>query len=123
MSIYDKTLNEFLDAAASKSPTPGGGSVSAVVAANAAAMVCMVANLTLGKKGYEKYQSDAEEIAGEANKIIENLKSLTEKDMAVYQAFRDAWQLPSIADEEKEYKKDAMEKALFQATLVPLDIS
>jgi len=53
MSIYEMTMNAYLDAAASRSPTPGGGSVSAVVGANAAAMVRMVANLTLGKKGDE----------------------------------------------------------------------
>lgn len=122
MGIFDKTLNEFLDAAASKSPTPGGGSVSAVVAANAAAMVCMVANLTLGKKGYEKFQSDTEEILAEAKGIMDRLKILTEKDMAVYQAFRDAGQLPSVTDEEKSIKKETVDKALIQATLVPLEI-
>lgn len=123
MSIFDKTLNEFLDVAASKNPTPGGGSVSAVVAANAAAMVCMVANLTLGKKVYEKFQSDTEGILAEAKGIMDNLKILAEKDMAVYQAFRDAWQLPSVTDEEKSIKKETIDKALIQATLVPLEIS
>ena len=56
MSIYEKTLNDYLAVAASNCPTPGGGSVSAIVATNAAAMVSMVANLTMGKKGYEACQ-------------------------------------------------------------------
>lgn len=50
MSIYEMTLNDYLLLVASKSPIPGGGSVSAVAAANAAAMISMVANLTLKKK-------------------------------------------------------------------------
>lgn len=46
-------LNELLDAAASKEPVPGGGGIAAMTAASAAALVEMVANLTIGKKGYE----------------------------------------------------------------------
>ena len=43
----------FLDALASAAPTPGGGSAAAVMGAMGAALVSMVANLTIGKKGYE----------------------------------------------------------------------
>jgi formiminotetrahydrofolate cyclodeaminase len=73
MSIYEKTLNEYLEAAASKSHTPGGGSVSAVVGANAASMVSMVANLTIGKKKYAEVQEEAQAILLGATAAIEEL--------------------------------------------------
>lgn len=122
MNIYEMTLNEYLDIAASKSPTPGGGSVSAVVAANAAAMVSMVANLTLGKKAYESVQEDIMSILDAVGSIMNDIKALTEKDILAFQGFMDAWRLPSSTDDEKSIKKEAMEKAARNASSVPLDL-
>ena len=123
MSIYEKSVNEYLEVAASKSPTPGGGSVSAVVATNAAAMTSMVANLTLGKKGYEDHQDEAQQIAGASAKIIEDLKELTARDMAAFDAFVTAWKMPSDTDEQKAAKAEANEKAAQNATTVPMEIA
>jgi len=122
MSIYEKSLSEYLDVAASKSPTPGGGSVSAVVAANAAAMVSMVANLTLGKKGYDEVQPLAQEVADGCAKLIAQLKELTAKDMQAFDIFMQAWRMPSESDADKKAKDAAMEKAAQNASQVPLDI-
>ncbi|MDW7712420.1 MAG: cyclodeaminase/cyclohydrolase family protein [Deferrisomatales bacterium] len=122
MSIYEKTVSEYLDVAASKSPTPGGGSVSAVVAANAAAMVSMVANLTLGKKGYDDVQGLAQEVADGCARLIAKLKDLTAKDMQAFDIFMQAWRMPSGTDAEKAAKDEAMEKAAQNASQVPLDI-
>ena len=56
--IKDKSLQEFLDELASSAPTPGGGSGAAVMGAMGAALVSMVCNLTVGKKGYEEVEDD-----------------------------------------------------------------
>lgn len=122
MNIYEMTLNEYLIVASSKSPTPGGGSVSAVVAANAAAMVSMVANLTLGKKAYEAVQDDVSVILGVMDGIMSDIKELTEKDMLAFQNFMEAWKLPSSTYDEKNAKKGAMEKAAQIASTVPLNL-
>ncbi|PLX41759.1 MAG: formimidoyltetrahydrofolate cyclodeaminase [Deltaproteobacteria bacterium] len=122
MSIYDKTLNEYLDVAASDAPTPGGGSVSAIVATNAAAMVCMVANLTIGKKKYEEYEEQAKSIAAKGYELIDQLKDLTARDMAAFDAFVAAWRMPSETDAEKAAKAEANEKAAQNATTVPMEI-
>ena len=49
-------LDELLTVTASKEPIPGGGGIAAMTAASAAALVEMVANLTIGKKGYEEIE-------------------------------------------------------------------
>jgi formiminotetrahydrofolate cyclodeaminase len=116
------TQNEYLEAASSKSPTPGGGSVSAVVAANAAAMVSMVANLTLGKKGYDDAQDTVRDILGIMGQSMAEIKALTEKDMQAFQRFMDAWKLPSASEEEKAAKNAAMEHAAQNASSVPLEL-
>ena len=120
--LYAKTLNEYLAMAASKSPTPGGGSVSAVTATNAAAMVSMVANLTLGKKGYEASQEQVKRILDQATALIEELKALTAEDMAAFDTFMTAWRLPTTTDAEKKAKETAMEQAAQNASRVPVAI-
>lgn len=122
MSIYEKSVNEYLDVAASKSPTPGGGSVSAVVAANAAAMVSMVANLTVGKKGYEAVEGPVKEILDGSTKAIVDLKALTARDMQAFDIFMVAWRMPGDTPEQKAAKDEAMEKAAQNASTVPLEI-
>jgi formiminotetrahydrofolate cyclodeaminase len=122
IDLYGTTLNEYLSLAASKSPTPGGGSVSAVTATNAAAMVSMVANLTLGKKGYEAAQEQAKRIVSEAASLIEELKKLTAEDMAAFDTFMAAWRMPSASDAEKKAKEAAMEQAAQNASTVPVKI-
>lgn len=122
MNIYELTLNEYLEAASSKSPTPGGGSVSAVVAANASAMVSMVANLTLGKKGYEDVQDTVRSILDKVNLGMTSLKELTAKDMQAFQCFMEAWKLPSATEDDKALKNLAMEKAAQNASSVPLEL-
>ena len=122
MSIYEKTLNEYLDVAASKSPTPGGGSVSAVVATNAAAMVSMVANLTLGKKGYEGVEETVREVLAGTTLAIDELKGLTARDMQAFDIFMVAWRMPADTPEQKAAKDEAMEKAAQNASTVPLEI-
>jgi len=122
LSIYENTLDEYLEAAASKSHTPGGGSVSAVVGANAAAMVSMVANLTLGKKKYADVQPEVEKILEGATGAIEKLKELTAADMEAFDRVMDAWRMPSETDEEKAAKEAALEPAVKNATEVPLRV-
>jgi formiminotetrahydrofolate cyclodeaminase len=123
MSFYEMSVNEYLEVAASKSATPGGGSVSAVVATNAAAMVSMVANLSLGKKGYEDVQEEAQQVADAAVQIIEELKELTARDMAAFDIFVTAWKMPSDTDEEKAAKAKANEDAAQNASTVPMEIA
>ena len=49
----DMTVERFLEAMASKDPTPGGGAAAAIAGATGAALIAMVGRLTLGKQGFE----------------------------------------------------------------------
>ncbi len=60
MDFCTLSLKDFLKKVAEKSATPGGGAVGAVVAALAASLGSMVANLTIGKKGYEDVEGHME---------------------------------------------------------------
>jgi formiminotetrahydrofolate cyclodeaminase len=120
--VYGKTLNDFIAEAASSSPTPGGGNVSAVVATQAAAMVCMVANLTIGKKAYAEFEEEAKKVVMNMEAIIERLKSLTNKDMEAFDQYMAVFRMPKETDEDKKARAEAMQAAAKNATNVPLDI-
>ncbi len=71
---------DFVDELASATPTPGGGSASAYSGAMAAALVCMVARLTIGKKKYADVESKMWEIVNQASILQEELKSAVKED-------------------------------------------
>jgi len=121
-NVYDMTLTKFLEAACSSSHVPGGGNVSAVVGAMGGSMIAMVANLTLGKKGYEAYQDQTQEILNAVQRSIETLKTLTLKDMEAFDDYMKAFRLPKNTDEEKKRRTDAIQAAAKIATTVPLTI-
>ena len=122
MDVYTKVITEFLDEACSSSPTPGGGNVSAVVGTLGASMIAMVANLTLGKKGYEDFQTDAKEVLEQVMTGIETLKQLTQKDMEEFDFYMQCFRMPKNTDEEKAARLAAIQDAAKKATLVPLQI-
>ena len=64
--LVDLTLKEFMNKVAGSDPVPGGGSIAALNGAIASALAAMVANLTIGKKGYEEHEELMQHIAGVA---------------------------------------------------------
>ena len=119
---YEKTINEFLVEAASASPIPGGGNVSAVVSSLGASMISMVGNLTINRKGYEQYHSQAQEIVNTVMKDIEELKELTRKDMAAFDDYMKCFRMANNTGEEKKARNQAIQTSAKKATIVPLSI-
>lgn len=64
--LVDLTVKEFLNKVAGSDPVPGGGSIAALNGAIASALAAMVANLTIGKKGYELHEELMRHISGVA---------------------------------------------------------
>lgn len=122
MTTFDQTIRHFVSAAASGSPTPGGGSVAALVAALGASMTSMVGNLTQGAKF-----SDAEDkmkvVAGEMVAAIKEMEELLEADMASFDNYMAALKLPKETDSEKKTRSAALQEAAVRATEVPLQLA
>ena len=116
----DQPLRSFLEDTASKSPTPGGGSVAALVGSLGAALLCMVANFTLGKPKFEKVERDVRKILKETGKLKEELSLLIQKDIEAYARFSQVARMPKDSSELKEKRTQALQIALKDATQVPL---
>lgn len=121
MGVKDETLGAFLDSVAAATPTPGGGSVSAVVAALGAALARMVAGLARDKKGYESVQSDLVQIETKASVLQERLLKLAEEDSRAYGKVVEAMKLPKGTDGERASRVEALQAAYKEATRVPLE--
>lgn len=93
------TIEEFLAAAAARQPTPGGGSVTALVGALAASMGEMVVNYSLGKKGLEAFADELRPVIVELHRAREVMLQLMVEDQAAYEALTAARKLPMHAED------------------------
>lgn len=119
----DLPVSQFLDALASKEPVPGGGSGAALAGALGAALVSMVANLTIGKKGYEAVEQDMKEVLARSEAIRAELPQLLEADTRAYSEVMAAYRLPRGTEAEKQAREAAMQERLKGAAEVPLRIA
>lgn len=85
--LADLTIKDFLAETAGSAPVPGGGSISALNGAIAAALTEMVAHLTVGKKKYAEVEGQMKTIAIEAAltvSVLLNISIRTARLMIVY---------------------------------------
>ena len=116
----NSSIQTFLDDLASERPTPGGGGAAAVSGAIGAALVSMVANLTIGKKNYEAVWQDLEAVNAKAVALRADLIRAIDEDVVAFNAVMGAYGLPRATDEEKAKRAAAIQAALKDATLAPL---
>ncbi|HVT88293.1 MAG TPA: cyclodeaminase/cyclohydrolase family protein [Tepidisphaeraceae bacterium] len=102
---YDKTqsIEEFLNAAAAKQPTPGGGAVAALTGALAASMGEMVLNYSVNKKDLAEHQPDLQRALTELNRARQALLELMVEDQAGYETLTAIRKLPAT-DPQREAK-------------------
>ncbi len=118
-----KPVNTFLDELASSAPAPGGGSAAALAGAIGAALVSMVANLTVGKKDYAHVQDDIQRILARSEALRHKCQDLLEGDVAAYTQVSQVYKMPRDTDEQKAARSVAMQKALKAATAVPMELA
>lgn len=114
-----ETIETFLDSLASERPVPGGGSAAALQLALGAALISMVANLTLGRKRFAQAGPEAESVRLQAEDIRQRALALRLADERAYGAVADAQKLPRGTDEERAHRHEALQRALREAVLPP----
>lgn len=120
--FLDRPLQNYLDELASAEPTPGGGSAAALSGAQAAALASMVVRLTIGKADYAPAQTEIEEILRQTEQLRALFQQLMQQDIDAYNALGLALKLSRGTPEEKSARTRAVQSALEQAALVPLDV-
>jgi len=118
--ITQRPLETFLDELASGAPTPGGGSAAAVIGAMGAALISMVCNVTLGKKGHEAVEAEMRSVRDASERLRAQLTSMVADDIAAFDGLMAAYRLPKANDEDKLRRADAIQSTLRAATETPL---
>lgn len=121
--LVDLTVKDFLAKIAGNDPVPGGGSVAALNGAIASALTAMVANLTLGKKGYEAHQELMNHISVMANRQIQQFVSDVDRDSDAYNGVFNCFKMPKATDEEKAARSAAIQEATKDAATVPMQVA
>lgn len=124
MKLYDLSINEFLSRVDSATPTPGGGSVSALVISQGISLVRMVGHLTIGKKKFieltENIKLDYVSRISSLEEIKLEMIEIIERDTDSFNKIMEAYKFPKSTDEEKNIRKNMVNKATVHATEVPL---
>jgi len=113
------TIGAFLDQVAAGTPTPGGGTVSAVAGALASCLAVMVANLTIGKKKYAAGEAALRKVKAQAEAARRELLALGRADSEAFEAVLAASRLPQGTAAEQAERGKALQSAMLGAARVP----
>ncbi len=115
-------LQTYVDDAAARKPAPGGGSVSALAGALAAAMSEMAANFTLGKKKFASVEGTIRPMLDELTQCRDALLDLMDQDVEAYSVVSKAYALPSETPDQRAARQQSVHSALRDAMRVPLEV-
>ena len=110
----------FLDSLAAGTAVPGSGSAAAYAGAMAAALVTMVARLTIGKKKYAEVEAQMIEILNQAERLRAELTAAVDEDSAAFESVMAAFKLPKDTSGKEAVRNQAIEEATKHAAQVPL---
>jgi methenyltetrahydrofolate cyclohydrolase len=117
--MRDETIASFLNQLAARSAAPGGGATGALHAAQAAALLAMVARFSDGPR------HDAEvvgRVRASADGLADEALELAEADSSAFEKVVDAYQLPKDTPEQKAARSEAIAEALSGAARPPADL-
>ena len=120
---FGSLARPFLDAVAAPSATPGGGSVSALAGALAAALGQMVAGLSRKKKSQAAHVDKLSEELDAFRQAADVLAEMIDRDAASYDAVLAAFKLPQGNAQEVKERDAAIQSATKGATEVPLEVA
>ena len=114
-------VDTLLQQIASKAPTPGGGSVSALAGAMGAALGAMVWRLTQAKGSSNLSEERLDDLIGDLDRLQVSLMAAFDRDAVSYEGVLAAMRLPKQSDAERAGRAVAIEAATRVATEVPLE--
>lgn len=119
--LVSMQIRDYLDLLSSDAPAPGGGSVSALSAAQGAALVAMVCELTIPKEKYAQHKDLCTLVRTEITKVRDQLIEGIDRDTEAYSRVSAAFKMAKDTDEQKKARSKAIQKATAEATRVPYE--
>lgn len=117
------TIETYLNALASGESTPGGGAAAALTGSQAAALLSMVLNFSVGRKKYAAVEEELRGHLGQTEALRAELLALADKDAEAFSAVADCFGMPRATQEERAARTKSMQAALKGAAEVPFEIA
>ena len=102
--MTDLNIKEFINEVSRATPTPGGGSVSALVASLGASLSSMLSNLTINKKGFERHKALHMKKSENCQRYKQTLNNLINEDTNAYNKVLDAIRLPKKTKNDQKFQ-------------------
>lgn len=127
MKLVEYKVTDFLSELASKSPAPGGGSVAALSGSNGAALVCMVAELTVKKKKFKALSEEEILVYKDDIEFFQRAKvrfaQLIDEDTEAFNEVMAAFKLSKETEEDKNLRSKAIELATIGCIKTPMEVA
>jgi formiminotetrahydrofolate cyclodeaminase len=118
--LTDLSVDAFFERLGSSDPVPGGGSASALAAAMGAALVAMVAELTIGRPAYAEHEETVRKLRFDALERRAELLGLAQQDADAYDLVVRARHMPKDSEAERVARTAALSAAMVAASRAPL---
>ena len=122
MKLIEMQLEAFVSVLGSDAPAPGGGSASALAAAQGIALTKMVTELTIGKRKYAAFEDDMQLLHEKAQRLQDELLAAIDEDTEAFNQVSAVFALPKTTEAEKKARREAMQKALKGAATTPFSM-
>ncbi|GAA0763135.1 cyclodeaminase/cyclohydrolase family protein [Clostridium sartagoforme] len=124
MLFKEYSIDKFIEELSSDAPSPGGGSVAALVAALASSLNSMVYSLTVDKKAFEKLNNSEKnkmlQLQKEAKEFTDKFQNYMEQDRKDFLNLMDSYKLPKDSEEEIALRKEKIKENTIKAMKTPL---
>uniref|UniRef100_A0A8C7S5B6 Formimidoyltransferase-cyclodeaminase n=1 Tax=Oncorhynchus mykiss TaxID=8022 RepID=A0A8C7S5B6_ONCMY len=121
--LVSLSLQQFVRSVGARTAAPGGGSVSAAVAAMGAALGAMVGQMTYGKRQFDSLDSIMRRLIPPFHQAMNELLVMVDADSKAFSRYMAALKMPRNTSDEVKRREAAMQEGLKQAVAVPLSLA
>ncbi|XP_038578045.1 formimidoyltransferase-cyclodeaminase-like isoform X2 [Micropterus salmoides] len=121
--LVSLSLQQFVQSVGARTAAPGGGSVSAAIAALGAALGAMVGQMTYGKRQFENLDGVMRRLIPPFHQAMNDLLLMVDADSSAFNSYMAALKMPKNTAEEMKRRQAAMQEGLQQAVGVPLALA
>ena len=114
------SLRGFIEEVAARSSAPGGGSVSAVLAALGTGLGAMVGKLTFGVRKFEHLDQKMREIIPPLHELTRELIPMIDADTNAFNEYMEGLRMPRDTEDQRAARSAKMQAGLKTAIQVPL---
>uniref|UniRef100_A0AAR2JZQ6 Formimidoyltransferase-cyclodeaminase n=1 Tax=Pygocentrus nattereri TaxID=42514 RepID=A0AAR2JZQ6_PYGNA len=121
--LVSLSLQQFVRSVGARTAAPGGGSVSAAIAAMGAALGCMVGQMTYGKRQFEALDGVMRKLIPPFHQAMNDLLLTVDADSTAFNSYMAALKMPKSTPDEMKRREEAMQDGLKKAVGVPLSLA